>query len=86
MRNKFDNAFKLLNLSQCVFIGWALLYLLESAFLRGLFTNFYLFFITLAVGCISTIIALVKRAYLFVAVDIVLIIVCSVIFKFLMSL
>lgn len=83
MLNKFDNAFKLLKLSQCAFMICTLLYLLESLFIRGLFTNIYLFIAALILGCISTIIALIKKAYLFVAIDVTLIMICSLIFFFL---
>lgn len=83
MLNKFDNAFKLLKLSQCVFMICTLLYLLESLFIRGLFTNIYLFIAALILGCISIIIALIKKSYLFVAIDATLIMVCSLIFFFL---
>lgn len=86
MLNKLNNAPKLIKLSQYIFIIFVVLYLIESLFIRGLFTNFYLFFSTIILGCISTIIALFKKAYLFVGIDVALIMACSIIFIFLISL
>lgn len=86
MLNKLNNAPKLIKLSQYIFIIFVVLYLIESLCIRGLFTNFYLFLSTIILGCISTIIALLKKTYLFVGIDVALIIACSIIFIFLISL
>lgn len=86
MSNKLNNATKSIKLSQYIFIISVVLYLIESLFIRGLFTNFYLFFSTIILGCISTIIALFKKIYLFATIDVALVIACSLIFIFLISL
>lgn len=86
MLNKLNNAPKSIKLSQYIFIIFVVLYLIESIFIRGLFTNFYLFFSTIILGCISTIIALFKKTYLFAAIDVALIIACFLVFGFLISL
>lgn len=80
MFNKFNNTSKLIKFSQSIFIISVLLYLLESLFIRGLFTNIYLFVITLILGCISIITALIKKAYRFVGIDAILTLICSTIF------
>lgn len=83
MLNKFNTNSKLIRFSQSIFIISVLLYLLESLFIRGLFSNIYLFMITLILSCISIIIALIKKAYRFVGLDAILTLICSITFVYL---
>lgn len=86
MLNKLRNAPKSVKFSQYAFFISVLLYFLECLFIRGLFSNVYLLMTTLILGCISGIIALFKKTYLFTIIDAALIAVCIVIFMFLTSL
>lgn len=81
MLNKLKNAPKAVKFSQYIFIIFVLLYLIECLFIRGLFTNFYLFLGTVILGCISVIIALFKKNYLFATIDVALTIACFLIFN-----
>lgn len=83
MLNKLNNTPKSVKISQYIFFVSVLLYLMECLFIRGLFTNTYLFMLVLIVGCISGIIALFKKTYLFTIIDVALIAVCFAVFSFL---
>ena len=61
---------------------WALiivtgLYLLESVFLRGLFSNLLLFGMTLMIGVVTIVIAIVKQRYQWVLIDVFICLLCS---------
>ena len=62
------------------------LYLLESIFLAGLFTNIMLAALNLLVSAICIIISLIKKEYKLTIIDLVLAIITIVIFMYLTSL
>ena len=64
------------------FEQWALiivagLYLLESIFLAGLFSNLLLFAMTLITGIVTTVIAIVKQRYQWALIDVFICLLCS---------
>ena len=62
------------------------LYLIESLFLRGLFTNTLIAIINIILGIITIIISIVKKEKILAIIDLAIIIVVSVIFIYLMNL
>ena len=61
---------------------WALiivagLYLLESIFLAGLFSNLLLYGMTLMIGIVTTVIAIVKQRYRWALIDVFICLLCS---------
>ena len=70
------------------FEQWALiivagLYLLESILVGGLFTNLLLFGMTLIIGIVATVIAIVKQRYQWALIDVFACLACSGIFYYL---
>ena len=64
------------------FEQWALiivagLYLLETILIGGLFTNLLLFGMTLMIGVITTVIAIVKQRYQWALIDVFICLLCS---------
>ena len=62
------------------------LYLIESLFLRGLFTNTLIAIINIILGIITIIISIVKKEKILAIIDLAFIIVVSGIFIYLMNL
>ena len=62
------------------------LYLIESLFLRGLFTNTLIAIINIILGSITIIISIVKKEKILAIIDLAIIIVVSGIFIYLMNL
>ncbi len=62
------------------------LYLLETIFIRGLFTNIILACITIAWSLISLILALIKKEYKLAIIDLIIFCVILALFIFLTSL
>ena len=62
------------------------LYLIESLFLRGLFTNTLIAIINIILGIITIIISIVKKEKILPIIDLAIIIVVSGIFIYLMNL
>ena len=62
------------------------LYLIESLFLRGLFTNTLIAIINIILGIITIIISIVKKEKTLAIIDLAIIIVVSGIFIYLMNL
>ena len=62
------------------------LYLIESLFLRGLFTNTLIAIINIILGIITIIISIVKKEKILAIIDFAIIIVVSGIFIYLMNL
>ena len=62
------------------------LYLIESLFLRGLFTNTIIAIINIILGIITIIISIVKKEKILAIIDLAIIIVVSGIFIYLMNL
>ena len=61
---------------------WALiivagLYLLESIFIGGLFSNLLLFGMTLIIGIVAIVIAIVKQRYQWALIDVLICLLCS---------
>ena len=61
---------------------WALiimggLYLLESIFLAGLFSNLLLYGMALMIGIVTTVIAIVKQRYQWALIDVFICLLCS---------
>ena len=61
------------------------LYLIESLFLRGLFTNTLIAIINIILGIITIIISIVKKEKILAIIDLAIIIVVSGIFIYLMN-
>ena len=59
------------------------LYFLESIFLAGLFSNLLLFAMTLMVGIVTTVIAIVKQRYRWALIDVFICLLCSVVVYYL---
>ena len=62
------------------------LYLIESLFLRGLFTNTLIAIINIILGIITIIISIVKKEKILAIIDLAIIIVVSGIFIYLLNL
>ena len=73
-------------LTQGIFFIVAILYLLESIILAGLFTNILLLMITLIVGLIAIVISVIKKQWNWAFFDLATCLVCSGIAVYLYSL
>ena len=71
---------------QILLMIFAALYLIESIFLRGLFTNLPLVMATLVIGIIVIIVSLVKKQYKWAFLDLLICLVCFGIAVYLYSL
>lgn len=77
---------KKIKFEQILLIIIAVVYLLESYLLAGLFTNPLLLIVTLAVGLIALIISLIKKQYKWAIIDLLICLVCSAVAAYLYSL
>ena len=77
---------KKMSLEQWIFFIVAILYLLESILLAGLFTNILLLFATLVAGVIVIVISIIKKQWNWAFFDLVTCLVCSGIAVYLYSL
>ncbi|CUN16215.1 hypothetical protein [Turicibacter sanguinis] len=77
---------KKMSLEQWIFFIVAILYLLESILLAGLFTNILLLFATLVAGVIVIIISIIKKQWNWAFFDLVTCLACSGIAVYLYSL
>ncbi|MTO51054.1 hypothetical protein GMC37_14360 [Turicibacter sanguinis] len=73
-------------LEQWIFFIVAILYLLESILLAGLFTNILLLFATLVAGVIVIVISIIKKQWNWAFFDLVTCLACSGIAVYLYSL
>lgn len=73
-------------LEQWIFFIMAILYLLESILLAGLFTNILLLFATLVAGVIVIVISIIKKQWNWAFFDLVTCLACSGIAVYLYSL
>lgn len=64
----------------------AVIYLLESIILAGLFTNILLFGMTLIIGIVATVVAVFKKRYKWAIIDVLICLLCSGIVYYLYSL
>ncbi len=62
---------------QWILISLAVIYLLESIILAGLFTNILLFGMMLIVGIVVTIVAILKKRYKWAIIDVLICLLCS---------
>lgn len=76
----------LIKISQIILFITTILYILESIFLSGLFTNVMLATLNLIVGVICIIISLVKKEYKLTIIDLVLTAITIAIFMYLTAL
>lgn len=76
----------LIKISQIILFITTILYILESIFLSGLFTNIMLATLNLIVGIICIIISLVKKEYKLTIIDLVLTAITIAIFIYLTAL
>lgn len=72
---------KLILISQIVLFIAGILYLLESIFIRGMFTNVFLLIIVSVLDIIALIIALITKKYRLAILDILICITCFIIFN-----
>lgn len=82
----FNEKGKLIKVSQILLFIVAILYLLESIFIRGLFTNVYLLVGVGIFGLIAAIVSLVKKEYKLLILDVAICLVCFIIFNILINL
>ena len=54
----------------------AVIYLLESIFVRGLFSNILVFGMTLIIGIVVTVVAIFKKRYKWAIIDMVICLLC----------
>ena len=67
---------KKVSLDQILLIGVAVLYLLETFLIEGLFTNPILLMATLVLGIIGIVVSAVKKKYKWILVDLIICILC----------
>ena len=77
---------KSIQISQILLFSLAILYLLESIFIRGLFTNVYLLVGVGIFGLIAAIVSLVKKEYKLLILDVAICLVCFITFNILINL
>ena len=86
MFKNFKEKSPIIKITQIILFITTALYLLESIFLAGLFTNIMLADLNLLVSAICIIISLIKKEYKLTIIDLVLAIITIVIFMYLTSL
>lgn len=86
MFKNFKEKSPIIKITQIILFITTALYLLESIFLAGLFTNIMLAALNLLVSAICIIISLIKKEYRLTIIDLVLAIITIVIFMYLTSL
>ena len=86
MFNLLKEKSPLIKISQTILFITTILYILESIFLSGLFTNIMLATLNLIVGIICIIISLVKKEYKITIIDLVLTAITMAIFMYLTAL
>lgn len=82
----FNEKGKLIKGSQILLFIVAILYLLESIFIRGLFTNVYLLVGVGIFGFIAVIVSLIKKEYKLLILDAAICVGCFIIFNILINL
>ena len=86
MFKNFKEKSPIIKITQIILFITTALYLLESIFLAGLFTNIMLAALNLLASAICIIISLIKKEYKLTIIDLVLAIITIVIFMYLTSL
>lgn len=76
---------KLISISQILLFVIVALYLLESIFIRGMFTNVFLLMAVGIFAVVALIIALIKKEFKLAIIDIVICLVCFGIFNMLVK-
>ena len=82
----FMNNSKLTKITHIILFIITGLYILESIFLRGLFTNPAIALINIIIGIITLIIAIIKKEKRLIIIDLAILLVVSAIFMCLMKL
>ena len=77
---------RLIQISQILLFTTFILYLLESIFIRGLFTNVYLLVGVGIFGFIAVIVSLIKKEYKLLILDAAICVGCFIIFNILINL
>lgn len=77
---------KLVEVTQVLLFVMGILYLLESIFIRGMFTNVFILLGVAIFGVIAAIVSLFKKEYKLLVLDIVICVVCFIIFNILINL
>ena len=85
-KNIFSDKSILIKIMHIILFMVTGLYLIESLFLRGLFTNTLIAIINIILGIITIIISIVKKEKILAIIDLAIIIVVSGIFIYLMNL
>lgn len=84
--NIFMNNNKLTKIIHIIFFIITGLYVLESIFLRGLFTNPAIALINIIIGIISLLITIIKKEKRLIIIDLTILLIVSAIFMYLMQL
>ena len=82
----FNEKGKLVQVSQVLLFIVGILYLLESIFIRGLFTNVYLLVGVGIFGLVAVIVSLIKKEYKLLMLDVAICLSCFIIFNILINL
>lgn len=77
---------KLIELTQVSLFLMVTLYLLESIFIRGMFSNIFILFGVGICGVITILVSLFKKEYKLIILDFVICLVCFIIFNILINL
>lgn len=77
---------KLVEVTQILLYVMGILYLLESIFIRGMFTNVFILAGVVIFGVIAAIASFFKKEYKLAILDIVICLVCFIIFNILINL
>ena len=84
--NILSNKSKWIKIIQVILFITTAMYILESIFIRGLFTNVYLALINMGLSIITLIISAIKKEYKLVIIDFIILIVTAGIFTYLIYL
>lgn len=84
INNIFSNKSKGVNITHIILFIITGMYILESIFIRGLFTNVILACINIVLSIVALVISFIKKEYKLAIIDFVIFILTSVIFIYLM--
>lgn len=85
-KNILSNKSKLIKTIHIILFIVTALYILESIFIRGLFSNVCLALINMVLSIITLIISAIKKEYKLVIIDFIILIVTASIFTYLINL
>lgn len=84
--NSFFSKSNSIKITHIILVIVTAMYILESIFIRGLFTNFYLALINMGLSIITLIISAIKKEYKLVIIDFIILIGTVSIFTYLIYL